>query len=49
MADYFCSTDDKLTKVIEAARKALAASPRPNKCLEVTFMNENRTVTFDYH
>jgi hypothetical protein len=49
MPDYLRSTDDRVTEVIEAARKVLAASPRPKKCLEVTFMEENRTVTFDYH
>jgi len=49
MPDYLRSTDDRATEVIEAARKVLAASPQPNKCLEVIFMGENRTVIFDYH
>jgi hypothetical protein len=49
MAEPIHSTDDGVTEVIQAARKALAACPRRNKCLEVIFMGaENRTETFDY-
>ena len=43
------STEGDVLGVIKALREALAASPRPNRSLEVTFMGENRSVTFDYH
>ena len=49
MADYLHSTDNDVIEVIEAAQKALAVSPRPYKCLEVTFTDENRTTTYDCH
>jgi len=46
--DYLHSTDDKVTAVIEAMKKVLAASSPPNKCLEVIYVKENKAMTFNY-